>query len=116
MNDTATKPTFEVSKGPKAIVARAANFQPRESIYPWAALEAPEQGSDGVMYYSQFFVPGKTTKKFSGLAQAAGKRLSASTGIPTTFAVRQAQENDVAGVLVQRVEYREPRKVKPKAA
>lgn len=98
-------PKFEVSWGKKAVAARG--FQPRQSIYPFDALEEPGEGDDGegnqVMLYSQFFVPNKTTKNFSNVARNAGLKLK------RTFAVRAATEDGVEGVLVQRVEYRAPK-------
>lgn len=104
-----TTPKFEVSWGKKAIAARG--FQPRESIYPFADLEEPGEGDDGegnqVMLYSQFFVPGKTTKNFSNVARNAGLKLH------RTFAVRANTEEGVEGVLVQRVEYRAPKAMTP---
>lgn len=102
----ATAPKFALSWGPKAKVANSNAFGGgRPSIYPWEqmALPAPNPDDANEMLYSQFFVPGKNTKNFSGAAQSAGKRLKA------TFVVRAAQNEGVDGVLVQRVEYREPR-------
>ena len=107
--NTATNevPKFALSWGPKAKVQNANAFGGgRPSIYPWEQMGEPTPNPENAseMLYAQFFVPGKTTKNFSGAAQSAGKRLHA------TFVVRAAQdENGVAGVLVQRVEYREPR-------
>lgn len=108
-DQTATNeaPKFALSWGPKAKVQNANAFGGgRPSIYPWEQMGEPTPNPENPteMLYAQFFVPGKTTKNFSGAAQSAGKRLKA------TFVVRAAQdENGVAGVLVQRVEYREPR-------
>lgn len=97
--------SFEISLGPKMTVARSPNFGGgRPSQYPWDQLKEPEQDpSTGEMLYYQFFVPGKTTKTFSGAAQSAGKRLG------VTFTVRAANMEGQDGVLVQRVEYREPK-------
>lgn len=96
--------TFEVSWGEKVKTSHPGLVGGgRPSIYPWDKLEEPSQDAEGTALYSQFFVPGKTTKKFSSLAASAGKKLG------VTFAVRAAQENGVEGVLVQRVEYREPK-------
>lgn len=92
---------FEVSFGPKAKIAHT-GLTGRTSIYPWDQMPEPQAGEDGEPLYSQFFVPGKTTKQFSGAAQNAGKRMNA------TFTVRSAEEDGVAGVLVQRIEYRKP--------
>lgn len=113
MNDTVTKPTFALSWGPKAKVQNNNAFGGgRPSIYPWEQMgePAPNPENASEMLYAQFFVPHKTTKNFSGAAQSAGKRLKA------TFVVRAAQAEEVEGsgvmvpgVLVQRVEYREPR-------
>lgn len=95
---------FEVSWGEKVKTAHPGLVGGgRPSIYPWDQLAEPSADADGTMLYSQFFVPGKTTKKFSSLAASAGKKLN------VTFAVRSAQEDGVEGVLVQRVEYREPK-------
>lgn len=101
-------PKFEISLGPKMNVTRSAAFGGgRPSQYPWDQLLEPEVGEDGQPLYYQFFVPGKTTKTFSGAAQSAGARLK------RTFTVRAANmEIDgvpTDGVLVQRVEYREPK-------
>ena|SRR5882672_10039047 len=113
MNDKVAAPAFTLSWGPKAKVQNAQAFGGgRPSIYPWEQMGEPTPNPENPeeTLYSQFFVPGKTTKNFSGAAQSAGKRLKA------TFVVRAAQAevpegsgNMVAGVLVQRVEFREPR-------
>lgn len=96
--------SFEVSWGEKVKTSHPGLVGGgRPSIYPWDKLEEPAQDVEGTAVYSQFFVPGKTTKKFSSLAASAGKKLG------VTFAVRAAQQNGVEGVLVQRVEYREPK-------
>ena len=100
---------FEVSYGPKAVISREGGAG-RSSMYPWAQLEAPTTGDDGAPLYSQFFVPGKTTKRFSGVAQAAAKRHHIS------LAVRAMSEDGVEGVLVQRVEARPPRAKAAKVA
>jgi hypothetical protein len=120
MTDATPAPHFEVSLGPKAKVARVGGFTGTRSIYPWESLlepvnqPNPETGEEETLYY-QFFVEGTTTKAFSGKAQNAGKRLN------RTFVVRQAKEEVpegsgkfVDGVLVQRVEYREPKKMQKK--
>ena len=104
MTDATSAPHFEISLGPKAKVARVGGFTGTKSIYPWDLLQEPVE-ENGEMLYYQFFVGGTSTKAFSGKAQNAGKRLKA------TFVVRQAEEDGVAGVLVQRVEYREPKKM-----
>ena len=97
-------PKFEVSLGPKMNVTRSAAFGGgRPSQYPWDQLLEPETDENGEKLYYQFFVPGKTTKTFSGAAQSAGKRLG------VTFTVRAANMDNQDGVLVQRVEYREPK-------
>ena len=121
MNTTATatqteaKPTFTLSWGPKAKVQNQQAFGGgRPSVYPWEQMGEPTPNPENKdeMLYAQFFVPGKTTKNFSGAAQSAGKRLHA------TFVVRAAKLEEpegsgqfVEGVLVQRVEYREPRQM-----
>lgn len=98
--------SFELFLSPKVNVTRAPGFGAgRPSEYPWeeAAKHPGEKDDAGEMLYPSFFVPGKTTKNFSGAAQNAGKRHHA------TFTVRASEEDGVAGVLVQRVEYREPK-------
>lgn len=110
---------FSVSFGPKMAVANPNAFGGgRPSEYPWDQMPEPKPnaGPNGETLYAQFFVPGKTTKNFSGAAQSAGKRLNA------TFVVRAAQleepegsGNFVHGVLVQRVEYRQPRTLSDQA-
>lgn len=95
---------FEVFQSAKLDVTRNAAFGGgRESIYPFKEMGEPSTAEDGSKLYASFFVPGRSTKQFSGVAQAAGKRHNA------TFTVRSAEDNGVAGVLVQRVEYRAPR-------
>lgn len=104
---------FAISWGPRAVIARVGFGAGRESIYPWKQLEEPAQDEQGNEVLSQFFVPGKTTKKFSGVAQAAAKRNNIS------LSVRSAEEDGVAGVLVQRVALRParpPRTPEQKAA
>ncbi len=115
MNDTATKPTFALSWGPKVKIANTHAFGGgRPSIYPWEQMGLPQKNPEdpNETLYAQFFVPGKTTKSFGGAAQGAGRRLKA------TFTVRAAQAeypegsgNMVEGVIVQRVEYKEPRQM-----
>lgn len=110
MNDQVQSeaPKFALSWGPKVKVTNQHAFGAgRPSVYPWEQMPEPAPNPDNPseLLYSQFFVPGKTTKNFSGAAQSAGKRLKA------TFVVRAAEDNGVAGVLVQRVEYRQPREM-----
>lgn len=107
-NATTEAPKFALSWGPKAKVQNSNAFGGgRPSIYPWEQMGEPTPNPENPneILYAQFFVPGKTTKNFSGAAQSAGKRLKA------TFVVRAAQSDGVDGVLVQRVEYREPRQL-----
>lgn len=106
-------PKYELSYGPRAIVARSPNFQTREETYPFSQMGEPRvDPKTGETIYAQFFVEGKTTKRFSGVAQAASKRLL-KKGVKATFSVSTAEDEGVAGVLVQRREYREPKVLTP---
>lgn len=88
---------FQITRGPAVKAKRpGAGSGGRTSKYPWAEMDYPEMNDEGVMEYAQFFVPNVETKKFSSVAQSAGRRLNRVFRV-----IHGINEKNVPGCVVE---------------